>query len=69
MLEAAGSDLKHVAHINVFLPQMSDFEAMNTGYVEMKGDHRSARTAFSVRELPKPGVLLTMNLNALTTHT
>ena len=66
MLEAAGSDLNHVVHINVFLQQMSDFEAMNAAYAEMMGDHRSARTVFSVRELPKPGVLLTMNLNAVT---
>jgi 2-iminobutanoate/2-iminopropanoate deaminase len=66
MLEAAGSDLNHVVHINVFLRDMSDFEGMNAAYVEMMGDHRPARTVISVRELPKPGVLLTMNLTAVT---
>jgi 2-iminobutanoate/2-iminopropanoate deaminase len=66
MLEAAGSDLNHVVHINVFLQKMSDFEAMNAAYVEMMGKHRPARTVFSVHELPKPGVLLTMNLTAVT---
>ena len=66
MLDAVGSDLNHITHINVFLQQMSDFEAMNTAYVEMMGEHRPARTVFSVRELPKPGVLLTMNLTAVT---
>jgi 2-iminobutanoate/2-iminopropanoate deaminase len=66
MLEAAGSDLNHVTHINVFLQHISDFEAMNAAYVEMMGDHRPARTVFSVKELPKPGVLLTMNLTAVT---
>jgi len=66
MLEAVGSDLNHVVHINVFLQQMSDFEAMNAAYVEMMGDHRPARTAFAVQELPKPGALLTMNLTAVT---
>jgi len=66
MLDAAGSDLSHVTHINVFLQHMSDFEAMNAAYVEMMGDHRPARTVFSVQELPKPGVLLTMNLTAVT---
>jgi 2-iminobutanoate/2-iminopropanoate deaminase len=66
MLESVGSDLNHVTHINVFLQQMSDFEAMNAAYVEMMGEHRPARTVFSVRELPKPGVLLTMNLTAVT---
>ena len=66
MLASVGSDLNHVTHINVFLQQMSDFEAMNAAYVEMMGEHRPARTVFSVRELPKPGVLLTMNLTAVT---
>ena len=58
MLEAAGSDLGHVTHINIFLKDMSDFEIM--------GDHRPARTAISVQDLPKSGALLTMNLTAVT---
>jgi 2-iminobutanoate/2-iminopropanoate deaminase len=66
MLEAVGSDLNHIVHINVFLQRMSDFEAMNAVYADMMGDHRPARTVFSVHELPKPGVLLTMNLTAVT---
>ena len=66
MLESAGSDLAHVVHVNIFLAEMSDFEAMNAAYVEKMGDHRPARTVIAVRELPKPGVLLTMNLTAVT---
>ena|SRR5579864_5329545 len=66
MLDSVGSDLAHVVHINVFLAQMSDFEAMNAAYIEKVGDHRPARTVIGVRELPKPGVLLTMNLTAVT---
>jgi 2-iminobutanoate/2-iminopropanoate deaminase len=66
MLDAVGSDLDHVTHINVFLKQMSDFEAMNAAYVEMMGEHRPARTVFAVQELPKPDVMLTMNLTAVT---
>jgi len=66
MLEAAGSDLSHVLHVNIFLLHMSDFEAMNAAYVEMMGEHRPARTVVAVKELPKPGVLLTMNLTAVT---
>ena len=66
MLEAVDSDLSHITHINVFLQRMSDFEAMNAAYVEAMGDHRPARTVFAVQELPKPGVLLTMNLTAVT---
>ena len=66
MLESVGSDLAHVVHVNVFLGQMSDFDAMNAAYVEKMGEHRPARTVIGVRELPKPGVLLTMNLTAVT---
>jgi 2-iminobutanoate/2-iminopropanoate deaminase len=66
MLSSVGSDLAHVVHVNVFLAQMRDFEAMNAAYVEKMGDHRPARTVIGVRELPRPGVLLTMNLTAVT---
>ena len=66
MLESVGSDLNHVVHINIFLKNMSDFEEMNRVYIEMMGDHRPARTVIGVNELPKPGVLLTMNLTAVT---
>ncbi len=66
MLESVNSDLNHVVHINVFLKDMGDFEEMNRAYVEKMGNHRPARTVIGVRELPKPGVLLTMNLTAVT---
>lgn len=65
MLESVGSDLRHVVHINVFLLRMSDFEEMNRAYIEKMGDHRPARTVIGVSELPKPGVMLTMNLTAV----
>ena len=66
MLSSVGSDLGHVVHVNVFLAHMSDFDAMNAAYIEKMGGHRPARTVIGVRELPKPGVLLTMNLTAVT---
>jgi len=66
MLESADSDLDHVVHVNVFLKDMADFGAMNGTYAERFGGHRPARTVIGVRELPKPGVLLTMNLTAAT---
>jgi 2-iminobutanoate/2-iminopropanoate deaminase len=65
MLRSVGSDLQHVLHINIFLKDMADFEAMNRAYVEGMGAHRPARTVIGVAELPKPGVLLTMNLTAI----
>jgi 2-iminobutanoate/2-iminopropanoate deaminase len=49
----------------VFLKEMSDFDAMNAAYVAGMGSHRPARTVIGVRELPKPGVLVTMNLTAV----
>jgi 2-iminobutanoate/2-iminopropanoate deaminase len=66
MLESVGSDLGHVVHVNVFLKEMGDFETMNRAYVEKMGRHRPARTVIGVCELPKPGILLTMNLTAVT---
>jgi 2-iminobutanoate/2-iminopropanoate deaminase len=66
MLEAVGSDLGHIVHVSVFLKEMADFEAMNAAYVERIGDHRPARTVIGIRELPKSGVLVTMNLTAVT---
>ena len=66
MLESVESDLQHVVHVNIFLKEMRDFEEMNRAYVEKMGNHRPARTVIGVNELPKPGVLLTMNLTAVT---
>lgn len=66
MLQSVDSDLDHVMHINVFLKNMQDFEEMNRAYVDMMGNHRPARTVIGVAELPKPGMLLTMNLTAVT---
>jgi 2-iminobutanoate/2-iminopropanoate deaminase len=66
MLASVGSDLDHVIHVNVFLKDMKDFERMNAAYVEMMGEHRPARTVIGAHELPKPGVMLTMNLTAVT---
>ena len=66
MLESAASDLDHIVHINVFLKDMRDFEEMNRAYVDVMQEHRPARTVIGVNELPKPGVLLTMNLTAVT---
>jgi 2-iminobutanoate/2-iminopropanoate deaminase len=66
MFQSVGSDLNHVIHLNVFLKNMSDFDEMNRAYIDMMDNHRPARTVIGVSELPKPGVLLTMNLTAVT---
>lgn len=66
MLESVESDLNHIVHVNVFLKDMQDFDEMNRAYIEVMENHRPARTVIGVNELPKPGVLLTMNLTAVT---
>src|SRR5262249_1710859 len=66
MLESVGSDLQHILHINIFLKDMRDFETMNQAYAEKMREHRPARTVIGVNDLPKPGVLLTMNWPAVT---
>lgn len=66
MLAHVASDLEHVVHVNVFLLDMGDFDAMNRAYVEVLGSCRPARTVIGVHELPKPGIRLTMNLTAVT---
>ena len=65
MLRSVDSDLDHVIHVNVFLKDMRDFDEMNRAYIAMFGAHRPARTVIGVNELPKPGVLVTMNLTAV----
>lgn len=65
MLEAAGSDLSHVVHVEVFLLDMRDFEEMNRAYVEAMGSHRPARTTIGVRELPNKGAVVTIGLEAV----
>jgi len=52
ILEAAGTDLSHVLRCGVFLVDMRDFEAMNTVYARVFGDHRPARTTVQVAALP-----------------
>ena len=66
MLRSVGSDLDCIVHVNVFLKNIRDFDEMNRAYVDVMGGHRPARTVIGVSDLPKPGILLTMNLTAVT---
>jgi 2-iminobutanoate/2-iminopropanoate deaminase len=66
LLASVDSDLDHVVHVTVFLAEMADFDALNEAYMEAFGEHRPARTVIGVRELPKPGLRLTMNVTAAT---
>jgi 2-iminobutanoate/2-iminopropanoate deaminase len=56
ILEAAGTDLRHVLRCGVFIVDMRDFEAMNAVYARVFGEHRPARTTVQVASLPHPGL-------------
>jgi 2-iminobutanoate/2-iminopropanoate deaminase len=53
LLTSEGSSLAGVVKTTVFLRHMRDFELMNEAYVAAFGDHRPARSAFAVAELPR----------------
>ena len=65
MLEGVGSGMAQVTHVNVFLKNVEDYEEMNRAYREAFGERLPARTVLCVKDLPKEGALLTMNLNAI----
>ena len=51
-LEANSASLTDVVKTTVFLRHMSDYALMNEVYMEEFGDHRPARSAIGVAELP-----------------
>ena len=51
-LEAKGAALSNVVKTTVFLRHMSDYALMNEVYTNALGDHRPARSAIGVAELP-----------------
>ena len=53
LLESEGAGLHHVVKTTVFLRHLAtDYASMNEAYVEAFGDHRPARSAIGVAELP-----------------
>ena len=52
LLEGEGASLSYVVKTKVFLKHMSDYGPMNETYVEAFGDHRPARSAVGVGDLP-----------------
>jgi 2-iminobutanoate/2-iminopropanoate deaminase len=51
-LASQGAGLDDVVKTTVFLRHMSDYAAMNEVYIDCFGDHRPARSAIGVAELP-----------------
>ena len=52
LLEGEGARIEQVVKTTVFLRHMSDYTAMNEAYTDALGDHRPARSAIGVAELP-----------------
>ncbi len=57
VLEAAGTDLRHVVKTTVFLVHMSDFAAMNEVYAEAFKTQPPARSTVAVAELPRQALV------------
>jgi 2-iminobutanoate/2-iminopropanoate deaminase len=51
-LATQGARLSDVVKTTVFLRHMSDYAQMNEVYIDAFGDHRPARSAIGVAELP-----------------
>jgi 2-iminobutanoate/2-iminopropanoate deaminase len=51
-LESVGASMDDVVKTTCFLRHMTDYARMNEIYVEAFGDHRPARSAIGVAELP-----------------
>ena len=51
-LESVGASMSDVVKTTVFLRHMPDYGRMNDLYIEAFGDHRPARSAVAVAELP-----------------
>lgn len=56
ILQAAGSDLRHVLRCGVFLMDMKEFSQMNEAYAKAFGEHRPARTTIQAAGLPGEGL-------------
>jgi 2-iminobutanoate/2-iminopropanoate deaminase len=53
LLESEGASLTDVVKTTVLMRHMRDYGLMNDAYVTGFGDHRPARSAFAVAELPR----------------
>ncbi len=52
LLESEGASMSDVVKTTVFLTSMDDYAEMNEIYIAAFGDHRPARSAVAVAELP-----------------
>jgi 2-iminobutanoate/2-iminopropanoate deaminase len=64
VLTAAGTDFDHAVKVNVYLKNMSDFEAMNKVYAQYFKAMPPARATIGVNELPA-GALVEIEVAAI----
>ena len=57
IVEEAGSSVDKIIKCNVFLDKIEDFAAFNGVYEEFFGDHKPARSALEVANIPKGAVI------------
>lgn len=57
LLAQEGAALSDIVKTTVFLRHMSDYPRMNEAYIAAFGDHRPARSAIGVAELPLNGLV------------
>lgn len=57
IVEEAGSSVDKIIKCNVFLDKIEDFAAFNQVYEEFFGDHKPARSALEVVNIPKGAVI------------
>ncbi len=57
IVEAGGSSIDKIVKCNVFLDDVNDFAALNQVYEEFFGDHKPARSALEVANIPKGAVI------------
>lgn len=57
VLETQGASLSDITKTTVFLVDMDDYSSMNEIYCDAFGDHRPARSAVAVAQLPLGAVV------------
>ncbi len=57
IVEAAGSALRHIVKVTVFLTDLDTFELVNKAYAEFFGEWRPARSVVEVSRLPRGSAL------------
>jgi len=60
IVEAAGGTRASITQVQVFIPDIAHWPAVNTIYSDVMGDHRPARTVVPTRELHH-GALVEVN--------